>query len=131
MRLTLLGISALLAAGIALVHAAALANAWYWTYPYLDMAMHVAGGALIALLASAFLGARFAIIVLALGIGISWEVFEIVIGLARMEEHFVLDTSIDLCMDILGAVLAYGMMAIWESRYPLSAARDALPDQIS
>lgn len=131
MRLVLLSLSTLLAGGIALVHTAALAHSWYWTYPYLDVAMHLAGGALIALLAGAFFGVRWFSVVIAVGIGIVWEVFEIGIGLALIEERFVVDTLTDLVMDTLGALLAYGMMALWQSRSHLSAVPGASPDQTS
>lgn len=38
-------------------------------------------------------------------VGVSWEVFEILAGVP-IEDNFVLDTTIDAVMDVLGATLA-------------------------
>ena len=38
-------------------------------------------------------------------VGVSWEVFEVLAGMP-IEDNFVLDTAIDLIMDMLGAFIA-------------------------
>jgi hypothetical protein len=42
-------------------------------------------------------------------IGVSWEVFEYITGL-RGARKYVFDTTIDLSMDLLGAVAVYGVL---------------------
>jgi len=41
-------------------------------------------------------------------IGIGWEIFEILAGVPR-EDNFIIDTVVDLTMDVLGAAVATGI----------------------
>jgi hypothetical protein len=111
----------------------ALALYWYWTYWWLDIAMHIAGGVVIGLLVALYVSPRFArIIALTLSVGVAWEVFEYVLGISRVEPNFHLDSTLDLVMDVVGACIAYGMMGLWQtSLSALTAERAASPDQTS
>lgn len=99
---------------LALAHLMALRFELYWTYLWLDVPMHLLGGAAIAFgvmtvwpqyahaprvrAATAVLGA-------ALLIGVGWEVFEWSIGATFAEHAPVLDTAIDLISNMIGAAL--------------------------
>lgn len=43
-------------------------------------------------------------------VGLGWEVFEYMAGISIVDSDFFADTLIDLCMDILGAVIGYGIV---------------------
>lgn len=132
MRLTLLTLSSLIALLMAVVQHYALLYSWYWTYPFLDSAMHFSGGALITLIAVAFLGVRVRTVAIMFVVAVLWEVFEFVIGVSVAEPNFVSDTLTDLVFDILGGGVAYGIMHLWQRyTFPLTAARAASPDQTS
>ena len=110
----------------------ALINFWYWTYPWLDSVMHFFGGVVISLIASAYLGISWRVIVITIVIGVLWEVYEFMIGISRTELRFVLDTEIDLSMDVTGALVVYGMMNLWKTFTSHSQeVLGELPDQIS
>lgn len=133
MKLVTLIITGGIALTMAVVQQYALQYYWYWTYWWLDIAMHVAGGVVLGLLVAIYGSQRF---VLVLGgvliIGIAWEVFEFVLGLSVTEPNFVSDTVVDLVMDLLGGSLAYGMIQLWpKSKSALTEVHDASPDQTS
>lgn len=103
---------------IATLHILALEFSLYWLYPWFDIMVHFLGGLFTALFAlwlffesgyvrinnnvqNALLVAGVSILV----IGIGWEIFELVAGVP-IEDNFVLDTTIDLIMDVLGAGVA-------------------------
>ena len=88
----------------------------YWTYLWLDIPMHALGGAVVAL---GFLTccARYARVdfwrgfLVTLGavitVGVAWEVFEYMTGIADSEPGYVGDTILDLIMDIFGGCVGY------------------------
>lgn len=108
----------------------ALLNYWYWTYPWLDLVMHFSGGALITLLGAAFFRLKWWILVLTMCVGLLWEVFEYAIGVSLVQSNFLTDLVFDVGMDLVGALVAYGMMHLW-LRYGSCSivAHDASPDQ--
>ena len=107
---------------IALVHVASLEFYLYWRYLWLDMPMHVLGGIAVALGFSAlpFFGIHLKqkfttcvwYIVVVFVVGILWEVFEIFAGISIHEPGFVVDTVIDLVLDIVGACVGYGLVRV-------------------
>ena len=107
-----------LAAALAWLHVTALGSYWYWYYPWLDVPVHFLAGALIATAVIGVLGSFrpyvFAASVLLGAVG--WEVFELVINTER-EANFILDTSLDLLMDVLGISISYAAArtTIWRS----------------
>jgi hypothetical protein len=59
---------------------------WYWTYWWLDILMHIAGGAVVGLSTLAFISRRAAHLVgTALVVGVVWEVYELVIGRSKRD----------------------------------------------
>ncbi len=100
---------------LAILHGIALMFSLYWVYLWLDIPMHILGGATAALwYQSRFLLRGFedrlsfgliATIVFALVIGGAWEVYEYVVDPILTE--FGVDTVIDLVMDTVGAVIGY------------------------
>lgn len=118
MRLAWLFVALVLAALLAAVHLYALPHFWYWYYPWLDVPVHFLGGAFMAAAVVGVLGSykpkTFALVVLTGAIG--WELFELAINVER-EANFVLDTSLDLLMDALGAIFVYVLarLTIWRS----------------
>lgn len=105
---------------LALVHGSAVYFFLYWKYTWLDVPVHFLGGAVAALGIAIlpFFQIQFferhktliAYICAVCVIGICWEMFEYNAGLYELEKDIVLDTSIDLIMDILGAILGYGIV---------------------
>ena len=103
---------------IALVHNAAQAFSLYWLFSWLDILMHFLGGIFIGLstlwffFESGYVSiernlrniARVTAAAI-IGIGIGWEIFEVVAGIP-IEDNYVLDTIIDVGMDILGSFVA-------------------------
>ena len=100
---------------LAVTHFLALEFYLYWQFVWFDVPMHILGGAVVGLTFFALrdLGAPVPAVVLQMPVlvllvflvGIIWEVFELVAGL-YLAENYVFDTSIDLCMDIIGGCLA-------------------------
>lgn len=132
MRLTLLTLALVFATGMALTQHVALLNYWYWTYPWLDLVMHFSGGSVLTIIGMAFLGLRRVVLVYTMCVGLLWELYEYVIGVSLVYSNFVADFVLDVSMDLVGALVVYGMMALW-LRYGsrLTAERDASPDQTS
>lgn len=105
---------------LALIHYLSLEFFLYWKYLWLDIPVHILGGITVAFgIALApffrimlpnylrtFLG--YSILVLCAGLG--WEVFEYMAGISIVDSDFFADTLIDLCMDIVGAVIGYGIV---------------------
>lgn len=132
MKLTYLCFALVIGAGMAVIQHYALEYYLYWHYPWLDLAMHFSGGALITLIAAAYTGVGIRAVLITMTIGVLWEVYEVVIGLSRSESKFLTDTASDLVMDFLGALGVYGMMRGWETFLLRSReVPDASPDQIS
>lgn len=103
---------ALVLAGIAVVHIAALQWYLYWHFVWLDVPVHFAGGVWLALMGSWILlragqemrvETVFSIVVV---LSIAWEIFELAAGIPR-EANFLFDTVLDLTMDMAGAILGF------------------------
>lgn len=53
----------------------------------------------------------FAYMLVVLFVGLIWEGFEIKVGIISITDpDFIADTSFDLCMDLLGGMLGYGLV---------------------
>lgn len=132
MRLHTLSCAALIGLAIAIVQRYALTYNWYWEYWWLDLAMHFAGGVVVTLTATAFLGARLATVFVMLCVAIAWEVYEYVIGATFVREDLYRDTALDLVFGLIGGVSLYGIMHLWlKYGSRLTAVRGVSPDQIS
>lgn len=105
---------------VAVVHVIALELYLYWRFPWFDVPMHVLGGLCAALGYSIlpFIGLRkkgryetvLWYIGAVLAIGLAWELFEYAAGISLVREaHFVLDTALDLGMDLVGGLIGYGV----------------------
>jgi hypothetical protein len=95
---------------------------WYWEYPWFDVLMHflggVAVGAFMVWVRDRFvphLGVSIAVLLGLLAVGVSWEIFEW-FAKAPTESDYVIDTAIDLGMDVIGAVLVIGMYFVWKRK---------------
>lgn len=102
---------------LAVVHIIAIELYLYWKFPWFDVPMHLLGGVSVAL-GYSILHARLSpklrtfswYIAAVLFVGVGWEFFEYAAGISlAQEESFLLDTALDLCMDILGGILGYGI----------------------
>lgn len=107
-----------LASSLALFHSFALATYLYWYYVWLDVPVHLLGGLTLAMV---FIGieTRFrpiAFVLFMIAVIVGWEVFEFFIGTPQ-EANFIFDTSLDILMGALGAVLAYllARFTLWRS----------------
>lgn len=101
---------------LAVVHVIALQLYLYWQYLWLDIPMHMMGGAMVALgvfalhdlipkFPSRLLYPIPVLLFVLLG-SLAWEVYEIQIGIP-IEPNFKVDTIVDLIMDMLGGVMGY------------------------
>ena len=107
-----------LASGLALTHTWALTDYLYWYFVWLDVPVHLLGGLTLGMLLISFSRtfrpwfyiAGIAVVIL------GWEVFEMGIGMRR-EANYIFDTSLDIFMGTLGAMLAYvlGRLTLWRS----------------
>jgi hypothetical protein len=104
----------LIVAALAATHFVALAFSLYWYFPWFDVITHFLGGmwAGVFLLWSCAQARSAPHLLFVVGgtiaIGVMWEVFEVVAGIP-MESNYAFDTSIDLLMDVLGSVFAFGI----------------------
>lgn len=116
MRLYWLFSALILASILASLQHYALANLWYWYYPWFDTLMHFVGGLTVATFGIALLAKRRALIFLSamFAIAAGWELFELTIN-AQRETNFYFDTSLDLLMDAVGMSIAYiaARLSIW------------------
>ncbi len=118
MRLLWLLAALLFSAALCALQWWAVTDFLYWRYEWFDILMHYLGGIAIAAFVIALLVRRrmnsfvAALVVLYVG----WEVFEYVFGIQR-EANYALDTVIDLVMDSIGSLTAYGIarISIWRS----------------
>lgn len=102
---------------IAVVHAVSIQFFLYWKYVWLDIPVHAFAGVacVFGLYMLPYFGiTRFAntntlskSVLFALVVGLVWEVFEYTAGVSQSEPGFVLDTIIDLCMDVFGGSVGY------------------------
>ncbi|MEK7480328.1 MAG: hypothetical protein AAB665_03530 [Patescibacteria group bacterium] len=100
---------------LAALHVAGLALYLYWYFPWFDLITHFMGG----MWAGAFLlwsraQAGYAPSLLfvvggTLLIGVVWEIFELAAGIPR-DAKYVFDTNLDLLMDVLGSLCAFGIV---------------------
>lgn len=116
---------------LALLHHSALFFGLYWLYSWFDMPVHFLGGLWVGLAALwlllRFAGdtvsrGRLAALILGSGIavGAAWEVFEYNIGLAPISHQvYVVDTVLDLSMDLAGALAAFGIALYRRPRNPV------------
>lgn len=115
--LTTFFLSALITLG--LVHVTALHFFLYWKYFWLDIPVHLLGGVAVSLGVMLMVRVLFprlyrhvtiiTVMLTVIGIGVLWEVFEYSIGVPVDAEGFMVDTAIDLLMDICGALVGYGL----------------------
>jgi hypothetical protein len=119
---------------ITMLHYAGLQLYLYWTFWWFDIFMHFLGGLWFGVVSiwffffSGFTGrfksqltARYIFtvsIVSVMIIGALWEIFEIYAGVTRFTIDYQLDTSIDLIMDMFGAVVAsiYTVIEIYKKQ---------------
>lgn len=110
---------------LAVTHNLSYQYSWYWHYWWLDLLMHLGGGAFIAgvTLLSGAVQQPLRVVAVVLSVGVAWEVFEFVTKITY-SRSYALDTSLDLLMDVGGALLLYAIMSGWHrlSRSPLPAA---------
>ena len=112
---------------IAIVHTVSIEFYIYWKYLWLDIPMHAFGGIACALGFSTlpFFGLRpesrytslLWITLFTLSVGIVWEIFEFTAGISQNEPGFVLDTILDLFMDVVGGFIGYGLVRKLSSSY--------------
>ncbi len=92
----------------------------YWRFWWMDMVMHFLGGLWIALLSyyvfflsgyfkkiSERLSLFYTSLFFLLFVGISWEIFEYVTKVSVAQPNYILDTYLDLLMDMIGWLVAY------------------------
>jgi hypothetical protein len=100
---------------LAVIHNIAIKLFLYWHIWWLDIPIHALGGTVVALGLFALRDLKLfpnallkplSVMGLVLLVAIIWEVFEIVAGIP-MEEHYVLDTIIDVSMGLLGGYIGY------------------------
>lgn len=118
MRLSWLFLALIFATALAYAQHVALAEFLYWRYPWFDTFMHFLGGLTIGtLVIGVFKDLRPRLFLLALiAVAVGWEIFELMIH-AERETNFAFDTSLDILMDSLGALLAYvvARFTVWRS----------------
>ncbi len=105
---------------LATVHIVALKFFLYWKYLWLDIPVHILGGICVAFGIAILPFFRIVIpyryqtltayILGVLLVGVLWELFEIWAGIPLTQEGFAVDAITDLCMDVLGAVVGYGIV---------------------
>ena len=85
----------------------------YWTTSWFDMPVHLLAGTALSVIViwllkfDKSLNAFVKVFILVVVIGISWEIFEYMIGQTFALEGHALDTVTDLLMDAIGATLGY------------------------
>ncbi|MEX0933905.1 MAG: hypothetical protein WD003_01425 [Candidatus Paceibacterota bacterium] len=107
---------------IAGLHITGIELFWYWRFSFFDILVHTLSGMWISGMVVWFFslspygrgqeksrGRVFLIALLVtLGIGLAWEVFEIAVGATFIwYEHYLLDTILDVLADMMGAFLIF------------------------
>ncbi len=107
------------ATSVLILHLVAYEYHFYWTLWWYDIMMHGLGGFAVGALIMwttrhvyrlPFSVPEFIIVIVGvLVVGIAWELFEFVIGSQANQsyETYVLDTMIDIAMDVFGGAAAY------------------------
>ncbi len=126
-RLVLLIFIAALAVALFALNRIALDNYYYWLYWWYDIMMHFLGGCIVGGLAAwaalrrdESLSLRQTLIFTLASIvviGVGWELFEYFTGQYVGQQGIVLDTTLDLVMDTLGALTTAAIL------YALSVKR--------
>ena len=119
---------------IAIFNFAGIGQGWYWTIWWYDIPLHLAGGALVALLFFYLFREKwhifdfrehpFAAFILAMGfvalIGVLWELFEYGVDVIVLAKHSfpsaqpsLADTMGDFVNDLLGGTVLF---LIWRNR---------------
>lgn len=120
-RMTALLVSLLvLAAVLFILNEYAQVHFLYWRLWWYDIMMHFLGGVVVGGLAAALLVRLMpslswramlgGVVVSILAVGIGWEIFEYAAGMFAGVDNIVGDTLLDLVMDTLGALSAYGVV---------------------
>lgn len=106
-----------LALFIAVTHTLAYEHAWYWQYWWLDIVMHFSVGVFVAgaVLISGAIRKPLKVAGVSLLIGSAWEVFEFITKISY-SRSYVFDTSLDLLMDIVGALALCAIVAWWNKK---------------
>lgn len=125
MRSKLYFLAAFLAIAAAATHALAIHYSLYWSFSWFDFPVHVLASGMVGIVAYLVVSwtlshrfAPYAAIVLLAVVGISWEVFEYLMGASVVEPGFVLDTLIDAAANLLG-----GLSGIYLSHKTLDTSR--------
>lgn len=106
------------ALAIGVLHFLGFRFSLYWLFPWYDVIQHFLGGAFVAIVAIWFLAEQeknprlLLVFGSVLAVGVAWEVFEVIAGIPR-ESNYVFDTSLDLVMDVVGAVSAFALTQAW------------------
>ncbi len=122
----------LLVWALAIIDGLAIYYYWYWTYEWLDLLTHAMGGASLALGALWFfyesgyvrvsrLPTLVLVLLVGLVLGLLWEGYEYLVWMATdsgLPFGWARDTSIDLVMDLTGALIAYGVHATLLQKKP-------------
>ena len=108
-----------LATGLAVLHTWALTDYLYWYYLWLDVPMHLLGGLTLGMFLIS-LSRTWRPLLYVLGIAfmlLGWEVFEVLLGVGREAKNYFFDTSLDVLMGALGAMIAYFLarFTLWRS----------------
>lgn len=101
---------------VAIVHHFALLNAWYYELKWLDTWVHLVSGVSLGFFLTWLFLIRlfgrvssswslYLTVILTLIISLLWEWFEVSIGL-RFKDNYYFDTSLDVAMNIIGALFA-------------------------
>jgi len=97
---------------IAATHLSALQWSLYWYFVWLDVPVHFAGGAWLAL-AGSWLLLRFGyghevryVFMIVIAGSIGWELFEAWAGVPR-DSNFLFDSVLDLTMDVAGGIVGF------------------------
>lgn len=117
---------------LALVHYVATVNFFYWRYSWLDMPMHFLGGLCVALGFAILPFFRITLppkyrtiltyLLFVFFVGVVWEVFEYVnnISTVRDDDSIIIDTMVDLILDLLGGCLGYFISKRTSDSYDLN-----------
>ena len=102
---------------LSLLHYLALEFSLYWRFAWFDIFMHFFGGAVVALGLFTLkdfvrnipdrLQYFFPIIAGVIVAALSWEIFEIVLGVPTFEPGYGLDTVIDIVMGVVGGFVGF------------------------
>jgi phosphoglycerol transferase MdoB-like AlkP superfamily enzyme len=103
---------------LGLIHTSAIVYFWYWQFPWLDVSVHFLGGLTVGFFVLWFVfrllgpahvlwtrGSLYIVLLTVILVGVLWEIFEYNVGISR-GSNFAFDTSLDMVMNIVGAVTA-------------------------